>query len=453
MWLRQKLIQPVERSEIIPIDKEKQKVQAINPLTGLPFRFVFVDNRQPGVGLGTFNNPFSTLLAAQNVSAVGDIVYVFFGNGTTQGMSNGFVFKDNQSLLGSGRAHTIITQVGPITMPAETVGDPTITGPGPIIVTLANNDLISGFTIDATTAVGNTAPITNTTIEFVNAPFTNVGVDITNFSGNVMINACSFTSTTSGAQGIILSNTDGSAGTFKINNTTVSCDFPIELSVSGSSSITSGLISNCLLEVTGINTIGLEMLTSGGNLGLIDAHADEPILLEQTTFQLGTGAIAPRAIVSTINGASTNHALSASNVIVEQGFVGVNLTANQGNTNYSFIGCTIPNAPINIVNGDGIAGHTSQLIATFESNSLFKIVDTNQPFGSQCLFIYSNMMSSDSNSFFLLTNNSPTPNYFIANRNSNPTPNGQQAETIVSGTYPVQVNIPQTTILPCPPPQ
>jgi hypothetical protein len=147
--LATRMVQPVARQEIIVLDNHKKK-SATDDFV------IFVDNLSSS--LGTFESPYSTLLDAEENSNPGDIIYVFPGNGTTDGMDEGIILKDNQKFWGSGVDHALNTNLGTIVIPALTGTSPQITntivhadGHG---VLLAANNEVSGFLIDHTAASG-----------------------------------------------------------------------------------------------------------------------------------------------------------------------------------------------------------------------------------------------------------------------------------------------------------
>ena len=165
-----KLVHPVDRNDIIVLDRHKKLeiFKAINPATNQPYFFWFVDNTSHSNG--TFESPFNTLAAAQNASSVNDVIYVFAGDGTTTGLSSGIVLKDNQQLLGSGANVQITTTQGLLTIPQMTPQFPHLTNTtAAFVVKLANNNSVSGLEIDGTAfsgsnAIDGTALITNANI-------------------------------------------------------------------------------------------------------------------------------------------------------------------------------------------------------------------------------------------------------------------------------------------------
>lgn len=147
--LSYRAMQPVERNEIIPVGKQNIISPAINPATGQPYYFVFVNNTSSSSG--TYESPYHSLIQAQNNSSQGDIIYVFPGNGTTTGMDSGIFLKANQKFWGSGINHSLATTQGDILIPAQTSLSPRITNinidTDGNAITLATHNSISGFTI------------------------------------------------------------------------------------------------------------------------------------------------------------------------------------------------------------------------------------------------------------------------------------------------------------------
>jgi|JI9StandDraft_1071089.scaffolds.fasta_scaffold04881_9 hypothetical protein len=140
-------MQRVDRSEIIPVDKEHVRSIAIDPTTGNPYFFVFVDNTSSS--LGTYESPYATLAVAEARSLPGQILYLFPGDGTSKGMDLGITLQDSQWLMGSSSTQQMKTTLGTITIPPATTKPPVITNTlaGPVI-TLANNNTVSGLYIE-----------------------------------------------------------------------------------------------------------------------------------------------------------------------------------------------------------------------------------------------------------------------------------------------------------------
>ena len=136
----------------------------------------FVNNTNPHPGNGSYKNPFNTLLAAQDASKKGDIIFVFPGYNTTSGMNQGFVMKNDQRLLGSGIKHRIDFPEKKLIVRAPSTTLPRITNSNGNVVILANSCEVSGFDIvditngdgilggDANTAGPQSVGIKNTVI-------------------------------------------------------------------------------------------------------------------------------------------------------------------------------------------------------------------------------------------------------------------------------------------------
>jgi hypothetical protein len=139
-----RVVQPVQRFEIIVADSHEMTEIAINPATGQPFNFIFVNNTSHSQG--TFESPYNTLLNAQNNSKPFDIIYVYQGDGTSTGMNAGITLQYNQKLWGAGIPQHISTTIGNVTIP-PTQGLPTITNTtaSANVITCANNNEISGM--------------------------------------------------------------------------------------------------------------------------------------------------------------------------------------------------------------------------------------------------------------------------------------------------------------------
>ncbi len=143
------MLQPVDRQEIIVIDNTRKSSAAIDPATGLPYFFVFIDNTSSSNG--TYESPYHSFTQAQDNSSPNNILYVFPGDGTTRGMDSGIFLKANQKFWGSGISHSIQTSIGTIAIPAQSNSSPTITNTNidteGNAITLSTNNAISGFTI------------------------------------------------------------------------------------------------------------------------------------------------------------------------------------------------------------------------------------------------------------------------------------------------------------------
>jgi len=150
--LAKRAIQRVDRYEIIPVDRKRKNSVAIDPLTGKPYIFWFVNNESHSDG--TFESPFPTLQLAQNASSPNDVIYVFPGDGTDTGMNAGISLQNGQQLLGAGLAYSFPTQFGTIGVPAQAIGKPSIANINGNVVTVTDNNYIAGCNINGGSATG-----------------------------------------------------------------------------------------------------------------------------------------------------------------------------------------------------------------------------------------------------------------------------------------------------------
>lgn len=140
-------LQPVERYEIIAVEREHSHSVAINPLTAEPWVFWFVDNTSHSAG--TYEDPYPTLTAAQVSALPNQAIYVFPGDGTSTGMDAGIILQDGQQFLGASVPHSISTTEGAVTIPAMATSLPKITNASSDVVTAGNSNTVSGFYMTA----------------------------------------------------------------------------------------------------------------------------------------------------------------------------------------------------------------------------------------------------------------------------------------------------------------
>lgn len=143
--LASRIVQPVERQEIIVVGNTKKCAPAIDPLTHQPFHFVFVDNTSHSKG--TFESPYPTLALAQENSNIGNIIYVFPGDETTKGMDQGIILKRNQKFWGSSIDHVVTASQGSFIIPALSDTAPKMTNTFGDGITLDSGNEVSGFVL------------------------------------------------------------------------------------------------------------------------------------------------------------------------------------------------------------------------------------------------------------------------------------------------------------------
>jgi hypothetical protein len=111
----------------------------------------FVDNTSSS--LGTYESPYSTLAAAEAASSPGQIIYVFPGNSavynTSDGGAAGLALQNSQMLLGASLSYLFPTTMGIIYTPALATSMLAITNTSGNVITLANDNTISGFSFAA----------------------------------------------------------------------------------------------------------------------------------------------------------------------------------------------------------------------------------------------------------------------------------------------------------------
>jgi hypothetical protein len=181
-------------------------VPMINPDTNRDWRITWVDNTT-GPGNGTFENPLQGL---PNQAPFSDLVLVRTGAGNTVGNIN---LVNNQQLLGEGTAHFINTdRLGVIQLPTYAFSD---TGPAPTlvpgiagqpVVTLANNNRVVNFDIDAPIGIVGTN-ITNFDLRRLNIDNANTGIRVTNGQGLGIIRDVTVDMLASGTGVLVTNNT------------------------------------------------------------------------------------------------------------------------------------------------------------------------------------------------------------------------------------------------------
>ncbi|MDA1213047.1 MAG: inverse autotransporter beta domain-containing protein, partial [Planctomycetota bacterium] len=172
---------------------QEEEAPVINPGTGLPFSIIWVDNSNPNAGNGSFENPFQEI----HEQICSDIIFVRTGTTTAVNpLVSEFILCDNQRLLGEGLPHLIFGSV--IDVPGVSIAGPNpfvTTGLGGDIVTLANNNEVSGFNFISPaggTAITNDFAIQHTNINNVHVTGSGSGVDLRNLRGNATINNSTF---------------------------------------------------------------------------------------------------------------------------------------------------------------------------------------------------------------------------------------------------------------------
>ncbi|MBI2742652.1 MAG: inverse autotransporter beta domain-containing protein [Chlamydiales bacterium] len=310
LTLSRRALQRVDRNEIIPVDKRHRKEKAINPATGRPYFFWFVDNTSHSAG--TFESPFNTLVAAQNASFSNDVIYVFPGDGTSTGMSAGITLKNAQRLFGAGIDQHLSTTAGEITIPAQASGTPQITNLTSPVIACANNNEISGLHVLGTnileviscTGVTNTSIHNNTldlTLSVALQGSSIVGLKTTGGQISIVDNTFNITNPhVSGGfscDGIRLFSTASNATYLFANNqfiSPVSQQFTTGIEFGDPTNIPLGDFNSITISNNGffnIGSAGVGRAIAGFGFGGTGA-----ILIDQNTFSHTDGSIATTGI-------------------------------------------------------------------------------------------------------------------------------------------------------------
>lgn len=413
--LKERMIQPVIRNEIIVEDSRHKNFTAINPCTGCPFNVLFVCNtsRNP---VGTCECPFPTLAQAQNASKPGDIIYVFPGDLSTTGMSSGIVLKDNQQLLGASFEHSLSTCFGRICIPTFACDRPEITNTTGDVVRVANNNVVSGFTILNDFGHGISQP--DPTISICNFTATN---NVIRGIGPVVLNY--FGSPVGSGNGIQLFNAKGD---IIIANNNFNQLFD---SIGGTTSI--NLVSNDLKCVNYVIVNNNASSGLGLNFDFNNLSKVEGIIARNKFTAVNDNITGGNDIIfSLTNVANSNFNLSCNELFADINSIRIayfqNTDTNMTISNNLLIGTNSGPALFMIISGNSTGDFTVQNneIASFASgfeNLLFDNANIRQ-------HITGNIINSDSTPLdFNLNNNSKISayidgNYITSNANSGMVP-------------------------------
>lgn len=124
---------------------------ATNPATGQAYVVQHVASAAAGLNLGTAENPFQTIAAAQ--AAGGDIVFVHANSVFNEAL----ILQPGDLILGEGAGHSISYGIyGNDLLPTATSGTllPTLQAVAGDAITLASNARLSGFVVDSPTGCG-----------------------------------------------------------------------------------------------------------------------------------------------------------------------------------------------------------------------------------------------------------------------------------------------------------
>lgn len=259
------------RFEIPVVETHHRSKAAKSPVTHKPFNVWFVDNTSHSSG--TIESPFSTLADAQNASGTNDIIYVFPGDGTTNGMNQGITLKNGQFLFGSATPQNVKTTVGNITIPAQSKVMPSIINANgqTNVINLANGNEISGINVRTLgdVGIGNGAnPIVGASIHnnIISGPFDHLGVLIANVSGNISVTDNVFSNPVApggpGTAAIAINISDGSFSQVNVsNNNILGYEDGVSFGISG--------LFSAATTASGSVTITGNTINSFGNQGVV----------------------------------------------------------------------------------------------------------------------------------------------------------------------------------------
>lgn len=414
-----RMVQPVDRQEIVVQADKKQNVAAINPATGAPFYFVFVNNTSHSQG--TYESPYPTLIQAQANSKPNDVIYVYPGDGTTTGMDAGITLQLNQKFWGSGTSHALSTLQGNVIIPAQTSTNPTITNI-PLdgnAITLAAINKISGFTI--TGAGGNGIFGTNLeNIEIENCTISNsfadhihleyssansstvldqltltncqldaIYIDSTSNTNTCTINACTIT----GSDVYTVNGTFANQAIFNLTNNNLDSN-----------------VNNCIINFNGPGT-----LTASNNVFSNTTSVSSPPLIVTT----GTSPL----LATITNNTFSDNTCSAINLILnDNSLATLNITNNffyRNNTGSVGTGfgsaifinpnnTTLSNCQLNLANNQFTDNASNSLYCANGSYNSFNITATDNNSTNNHGGGY--VFASDTNSFTLNASNNTIAN-------------------------------------------
>ncbi len=240
----------------------------------------FVANNATAGGLGRSLDPFDTLAEAEVVAGAGDTVFVYYGDGTSTGQTDGFDFlADNMTLQGQAIALTTRATVNGVAnaqlVPALT--HPLVINTGTSVPTISaasrSNVAITGLSLaggpggDAINTSGATGTVTVTDNVFRGAG--DVGIQVTHSTGaaTLKIRNNDFSSdAVTYARAVEISTTAGTLLLDISNNSNMKgAKGAILLSNSGTTTIT-GFASNTILPATAttLNTFAIQFTKSAG---------------------------------------------------------------------------------------------------------------------------------------------------------------------------------------------
>ncbi|MEO1999449.1 MAG: inverse autotransporter beta domain-containing protein, partial [Planctomycetaceae bacterium] len=160
--VRERLVGRVVREARIPVDTlvSTSTELAINPADSAAFQVLHVDPNASASGNGAFESPFESMDALVNSSSA-DIIMVQGrddGSGTNLSRTGGLTLLNDQRLLGAALSHSVFSTEGTVALPILSANTPVISNSTNFalqsVVTLADNNEVSGFVIDGANLTG-----------------------------------------------------------------------------------------------------------------------------------------------------------------------------------------------------------------------------------------------------------------------------------------------------------
>ncbi len=362
--------QRVDRSEIIPVNHKHYESIAINPSTGLPWFFVFVDNQSSSNG--TIESPYPTLFDAQTNSKPGDVIYVFEGDGTSYTLTSTFQMQNDQHLWGSGADQSLPTTWGRIRVPPLTAGYPLIklaAAQAFDIITLANRCEVSGMHLiyDSSNTSHRAifgsnitdAQIQKNHIDYM-GDLANAGISLFDSSGlfDILNNSLTVGGSIQGTgRGIVI----------EFNTITINSIYNINQN---------NLIINGSIE-NGCYGIGTFISSAVGNNNSSSFHVAQNRLVVGGSIKNGGAGIATRSGASNDN--FSNYDIDQNSLIIngliENGAFGIHIGSAAGNNNFSKFHVGQNHLRIS---GSIIAGGSGILVGSAAVNDNFSILSIAQ---------------------------------------------------------------------------
>ena len=345
-------MQRIDRNEIIPVGKTHVTSAAINPATGEPYFFVFMDNTSSS--LGTFESPYGSLFTAQENSSAGDIIYVFPGDGSSNNMNTGIALQEAQMLLGASTSYNFATTLGNISVPPFASSMPILTNMISEVISLSNGNTVSGIYIEnmgvqgiSGTAITDVTATNNYFVGGLAMAGSGEAIFLENLSGTINVNDNFFSQSPPNAGNgyvVHIMQTDASCDATLNNNTIFGLSGGSGISgifadLSGTGSIGNLNISNSALQNNDEEGNGVLATLTGtsslSNLSITNSNVgywgNGLVVNVEGTGSVGNIAIAN----SSITGCSSDYGVEL-NLTSSGGIGAVNITnSNLSNNDYS----------------------------------------------------------------------------------------------------------------------